>query len=271
VSKNSNSINDYMNKLTRAAIFAVGAALVAQSAQASFTANDLYLGFTDASATSDYIIDLGQPGAVGVGGSSVVDLSGSFSSGLFSSFLGVNSLTGVSAGVVGGESKGFPLPSVYDIYATSLRVGGAGNAGVAGSNLSGFIHSGNSISTSVAPLTGNPWAASGTGGALDSNKSWASFVAPTLTTGSFYGASGINPNSAFDNTGVLYEDLWGATSSSAYGYLGFFKLDLSGGALNSFTFTPNPNVVPEPTVLGLLGGAGILLLSLRRRLSGRNV
>ena len=40
---------------------------------AGFTINDLYLGFTQSSAASDYIIDLGQPGTVGLGGSSVVD------------------------------------------------------------------------------------------------------------------------------------------------------------------------------------------------------
>ena len=44
------------------------AGLVSQVAQAAFTTNDLYLGFTLATAQSDYIIDLGQPKAVGVRG-----------------------------------------------------------------------------------------------------------------------------------------------------------------------------------------------------------
>ncbi len=260
--KNSKSINNYMKKLKRAAIFVVGAALASQSAQASFTANDLYLGLNSAGASSDYIVDLGQPGVVGVGGSSVIDLSGDFSLSLFNSVF-ASGPTGVSMGVVGGQSQ---FPSSYDLFATALRVGGAGDPAVAGSNLSGFNHSQSSIGSAEVALTGNPFPAAGNGVA-DSSKSWTAFVSPTFTANTFYGASGINPSSAIDGSGVIYEDLWKATPGSPYTYLGYFTLNLNGGN-SSLTFSPQ--AVPEPTTLCLLAGGGLLLLSVRRRFNRQN-
>ena len=50
-------------------------------------------------------------------------------------------------------------------------------------------------------------------------------------------------------------------------YKGYFTLDLTGGS-PSLTFTPQ--AAPEPTVLGLLGGAGLLLLSFRHRFNRKN-
>src|SRR6516162_11394118 len=82
---------------------ALASASVAQVARAGFTVNDLYLGFTQSSAQSDYIIDLGQPSTVGVGGSTVVDLSSDFSFATFNSiFTGVP--VGVTVAVVGGDN-----------------------------------------------------------------------------------------------------------------------------------------------------------------------
>jgi hypothetical protein len=252
-----------MKKLTSAAILVVVGASLA-SAQVSFTANDLYFGLNDASAPSDYIIDLGQPGVVGVGGSSVVDLSGDISLSVFDSVF-TSGPTGVSMGVVGGQNQGQPSPS-YDLFVTALRVGGAGVPAVAGSNLSGFNHSQSSIATTEVTLTGNPWPTAGNN-VVDSTKSWSAYVSPTFTAHSFYGASGINPSSAIGSSGILYEDLWKATPSSAYSYLGYFTLNLSSGN-SSLTFTPQ--AVPEPTVCSLLGGAGLLLLSLRRQFNRKS-
>jgi hypothetical protein len=249
-----------MKQSTKAVILAAGAALISQAAQASFTANDLYLGFSSVNAPSDYIIDLGQPGAVGVGGLTPVNLSGDFSMPLFSSAF-TSGATGVSMGVVGGQNQ---FPSSYDLFATALRVGGAGNVALPGSDLSHFNHSANSIGNSEVTLAGNPFPTAGNG-IVDPTKSWSANVAPTFTAHSFYGASGINPSSAIDGSGVIYEDLWEATSSSPYTYLGYFTLDLSGANPN-LTFTPTP----EPTTISLLAGAGLLLLSFRRRFNRTN-
>jgi hypothetical protein len=235
-----------MKRLTKAGVLAVGVALASQAAQAQFTANDLYLGFTQSSASSDYLIDLGQPGVVGVGGSSVVNLSSDFSMSLFTSIF-TGGATGVSMGVVGGQSH---FPSSYDLFATAPI----------GSNLSGVNHSQSTIASAEADLTVLPFPTAGSGVA-DSTKSWNANVSPTFTASTFYGASGIEPDSAIDNTGIINEGLWEATPTSAYSYLGYFTLDTTGGN-PSLTFTPS--AVPEPNTYALGGFALLLCLLLRR-------
>ena len=264
-----------MKKLTSAAILIGGAILASQSAFAqtqTFTANDLYFGFENynGGATEDYIIDLGPASGI-VGGSSPVDLSGDFSLSDFNAVLGGSA--SLNAGVVGGSQYN---PPGWDIYATQLRSGGPGNPAMPGSVMStseGPISTfGESqISTSIAALSTLNAPTAGIG-LLDTSLSWTSDVepAPNQAIQTFYGNSGIDPSSAIGSGGVLYEDLWKATATytqgGAFQYEGYFTLDLSGGSPN-LTFTPNPTAVPEPTVLGLLGGAGFLLLSFRRRLS----
>ncbi|HTQ50230.1 MAG TPA: hypothetical protein VMJ12_05925, partial [Candidatus Acidoferrales bacterium] len=69
-----------MKKITTAAVLFCGAILISQSALGQFVANDLYMGFENQAGggSSDYIINLGAASGI-VGGSSVVDLSTSFS------------------------------------------------------------------------------------------------------------------------------------------------------------------------------------------------
>ena len=244
-----------MKRFTKTAILTAGLSVAAMTTHAAFTANDLYLGFSSPSASSDYIVDLGQPGSVGVGGSSVVDLSTYLSQSLLNSAFATEP-AGVSVGVAGGQSQ---FPSSYSIFATSLRLGGPGNPAVAGSDLSSFSHSANTISSSVSDLSQVALPATGTG-VLDAGKSWNTHVL-TLSPGSFYGDSGINPNAVMDGSGVIYEDLWGATAGNAYSYLGFFSLNV-GGAQPSLSFTPT--VVPEPTVGALACVGGLCLFALRQ-------
>jgi hypothetical protein len=251
-----------MKQFTKAAILAMGVVLASQAAKASFTANDLYLGFSSASASADYLIDLGQPDGVGIGGSTPVYLSGDLSASLFNSAFASGPL-GVNMGVVGGQNQ---FPSSYDLYATALRVGGPGDATVAGSDLSGFSHSAVAIGNAEVTLTGNPFPTAGNG-AVDPSKSWTANIAPTFTSSSFYGASGINPNSAIDSSNVLYEDLWNSTPNNPFTYLGYFTLDVSG-ADPILSFTPSTVAVPEPTSAALMTGAGLMLLILQRRMKG---
>src|SRR5579872_4831500 len=108
-------------------------ALVASSsprvAHAGFTTNDLYLGFSQPSSQSDYIIDLGQPKTIGVGGSTVMDLGSHFSQSTFNSvFTGAN---GVVMAVVGGSTA----VGAYDVYATQIRSSGIGNPALPGSSI----------------------------------------------------------------------------------------------------------------------------------------
>jgi hypothetical protein len=84
-----------------------------------------------------------------------------------------------------------------------------------------------------------------------------------LATGSssFVGKTGVNPAGTLDSTGVMYEDLYSATTGNPYAYQGFLTFDYNN---DSLTFTPSTLAVPEPSVYGLVG-AGFLMLALRHR------
>jgi hypothetical protein len=255
-----------MKKLTTAASLFCGAVLASQSVFGQYIANDLYMGFQNQAggAASDYLINLGGASGI-VGSSSVVNLSGDFSLSDFNAVLGASS--SMFGGVVGGSNGNPP-----DLYATQLRSGGAGVPSVPGSSSPATFYKGdlligyNDLSqlSLVAPAAGT--------GVLDTSKAWVNFVEPTFANSTFYGSTGINPDSSVGSSSVLYEDLWYNSNSSSsvkkpFTYEGFFTLDLTGNS-PSLTFTPA--AVPEPSTLGLLGGAGLLLLSFRRRWSGRN-
>ncbi len=254
----------YMKKLTRAALLFCGAALVSPSAFGQFIANDLYMGFQNkaGNGTADYMINFGAASGI-VGSSSVVDLSSDFSLANFNAVLGASS--SMFGGVVGGSNGNPP-----NLYATQLRIGGAGTPSLPGSASPASFYKGDLLlgysDLSQLALTAP---AAGTG-VLDTSRSWESFVEPNYAPGTFYDDTGINPDSAIGSGGVLYEDLWYDSNSSTsvkkpFTYAGFFTLDLTGSS-PSLTFTPA--AVPEPSTLGLLGGAGLLFLSLRRRMSG---
>jgi hypothetical protein len=261
-----------MKKLTTAALLVGGAILASPSAFAqTFVQNDLYLGFQNSAGggTADYIINLGAASDF-VGQSSVIDRSSDFSMSLFND----PSLQGTSAqifgGVVGGENYSSGGGTAY-IFATQLRTSNIGNPAVAGSSLNVFATQAqdNSAESALSQLNA-PDAGSGL---LDSTKSWEAYVEPTATPSTFYGTLPVNPDSAVSTSSVLYEDLWETSDSGdvrgsqgqPFQYVGYFTLDLTGGS-PSLTFTPQ--AVPEPTVLSLLGGAGLLLLSFRRRWVG---
>jgi hypothetical protein len=237
-----------MKQLTKAGILAVSAALISQAAQAQFTANNLYLGLTQSTATSDYLINLGAASSI-TGQSTVVDLSNDFSLGVFNPIF-TGGATGVSMGVVGGAAH--PPSTTYDIYTTAPI----------GADLSGFSINSANLASSVQDLTAIAFPSVGPG-VGDTNKMWTTYVAPTLAAGTFYGDSGINPDSAIGGSGVINEGLWEATAYSNYAYLGYFTLDTTG-ASPSLTFT-SINVVPEPTTASFLIGGGLLLSMIRRR------
>ena len=250
-----------MKQLTKAWILAAGAAVVSQVAQAQFTANDLYLGFVGVGATSNYVINLGPVSPLLSQGHTPTDLSSDFSLSAFVStfslFTGGN-ITNVSMGVVGGAVSG---PTVRDLFATALRVGGAGYQGQPGSDLSGIPVNGSTIASAVSDITrvGLPAANSGTVlGAGDGN-SWSGNIAPTFTAGTFYGATSINPDSVFDASGVLYEDLWEApVANGPYQYVGYFTMNPTA---DSLVFTP----APEPAAVSVFAGGALLFGLLRWR------
>ncbi|HZI33554.1 MAG TPA: hypothetical protein VFF11_14535 [Candidatus Binatia bacterium] len=234
-----------MKRLAKAGVVAVGAALVTQAAQAAFTANDLYLGFTQSSASGDYLIDLGQASSI-TGQSTVVDLSSYFNMSMFTSIF-AGGAAGVDMGVVGGINQ---FPSSYDFYATAPL----------GADLSGNVYSSTSIGTAVGPIARLAAPAAGNG-INDTTKSWAANI-PVNSPNDFYGASGINPDLTIGGSGVLTEGLWQAVPGSTT-YLGYFTLDTTG-ASPSLTFT-SIQAVPEPGTASVLAGGALLLGILRWR------
>jgi hypothetical protein len=269
-----------MNKIKKTTLLAVAGLGLVSQAHAQFQNGDLVLGFTEAGKANEYIVELGNfQTVVGVGGSSVMDLSSHFNQ---SSFNGAfSTLSGANMGVVGG-SKLFAASFVYE---TALRTGGAGVPSVPGSTAPPQLaHAAgqNGLSAVVAML------ASGTalglsagndlvtprGGAGSANASWFNNVeSATPPSSSFFSATGYQPDQTASSS-IIYEDLWGTpttTASGAYNfnYMGYFTLDMSG-ANASLTFTPSAAVVPEPTTYGAIAGAGLLLLCLRRQFTRKS-
>jgi hypothetical protein len=266
---------NFMKILTRAALLVGGAILASQSIFAqTFVQNDLYLGFQNLNGggTADYIINLGAASGV-VSQSSVVDLSSDFSLSLFNSASLQGTSSKIFGGVVGAANSAFNSGTAV-VYGTALRTSNIGDPALAGSSAPAGLTK-QSIDNSTESAIGQLIAPSAGTGLLDNSKSWEAYVEPTLNSGSFYGNAGFNPDSGVSTSSVLYEDLWKTSDSGdargssgqPYTYVGYFTLNLTGSS-PSLTFTPQ--AVPEPTVLGLLGGAGLLLLSFRRRFNNKN-
>ena len=261
-----------MKNLTTAAVLIGGAILASQSAfaQTTFVQNDLYLGFQNQAGggSADYVINLGAASGI-VGSSTVVDFSSDFSLSLFDDVSLQGTSSQIYAGVVGGENSSAG-GGTADIFATQLRTSNIGNWAVAGSSLTATAprSQDNNAETTLAQLYYAPGAGTGV---LDSSKPWENYIEPANSSSTFLGAMGINPDSFFSPSTVLYEDLYetqatGPEGSGGYTYQGYFTLDLTGQN-PSLTFTPQ--AVPEPTVFGLLGGAGFLLLSFRHRFNNK--
>ncbi|HEX3624648.1 MAG TPA: PEP-CTERM sorting domain-containing protein [Verrucomicrobiae bacterium] len=264
-----------MKKLTTAAVLVGGAILASQSAFGatySSAANDLLFGFQNAagSGSEDYIINLGAASSI-VGQTSVVNLSSDFSSSDFEAVLGGSS--SMKGGVIGAAtiSTGGNNGSTADLYATQLRSSGAGTASVAGSAAPAGLTRAQDESaySAIGGTLATPTAGSGI---LDTTKSWEGQIDPGTASPSYHSVTGINPDSTVTASTVLYEDLWETTSSSltgskAFSYLGYFTLDAATDTL-TFTGADVATAVPEPATYGILAGVGMLLLALRRQLTG---
>ena len=241
-----------MKNLVTAAILIGGVLLVTSSAfaQVQLISDDLYMGFENQAGggSADYVINLGPASPI-VGGSTATNLSSFFSLSNFKTVLGT------SASMYGGvvaASNGSPP----DLYVTQLRSGGAGTPSVPGSTSPATFYKSDIIGgyNDLTQLTPLPTAGNGL---LDNGKAWESFVEPTLSSGSFYGDTGINPDSPVGTNTVLYEDLWFVSNNSnlskkPFTYVGYFTLNLTG--LNpSLTFTPTnaPASLTAPVIVSV--------------------
>jgi hypothetical protein len=259
-----------MKLLTRTAALLGGAILVSQSVLGqtySITPNDLLFGFQNQAGggTEDYIINLGSASSL-IESSSIVNLSGDFSLSEFDAVLGSSS--SLQSGVIGAANVGNSgQANTADLFLTQLRIGGAGNASFPGSSVSQALSRAQDntayadLGTLISPPAGT--------GTLDGSKTWESLVDPANSTGTFQSNTGMNPDSTVGTSTVLYEDLWGTSSSTLTGtqpfvYEGYFTLDLTG-ATPDLTFTPGVTPVPEPSNYLISSLGGILMLMLRFR------
>lgn len=255
-----------MKRLIKSAALVMGAALLSQvsaHAQASLygAPGDLILGFTGGTGGNDYIVDLGQPNLAPGAHTSLSNPN--FTSGALSA-AGFSTVSGANAGVVSSDlGAGGP----QFVYLSTAHNGhpavGTSNGGQIGAG-SGIVSSLAMDSTLTATIARND----------PGQTAWSEIIAQNPTTGgtavpgNFTFQMGDNPMTTISGTSLV-EDIWNSTSTpGAYHLLGTLTVNF-GGANPVATFDAAAPV-PEPSTYGLIAGAGLLLVSLRRQFSAKN-
>ncbi len=258
-----------MKKLQFAALLTLtGLGVLAQSAQAAvttFNTGDLFLGFRqDNNTTADILIDLGPE----------ANFRDNYPIGNLNSIIG----TGLGSLLTSSFGSGW-------FTDTTVHWGIMGSSGATGVTVNGILENPNTlyISNPETNLTPPVSASSNTQNGVNNNvvtmksqwigktvptgllngfvetpsaSSWAGFASAQFGDNGQFATFEDNPNvsSALD----LYRLTRSSSTSSADGLKGTFTINSSG--------TVFYGTVPEPTTaVTLLGGAGMLLLSRRRR------
>jgi hypothetical protein len=245
-------------------MLAASVAAAAQAARAQIAPGDLLLGFTSPTASTDYVVDLGQ----GFSSTSVthlgshIDLAQFTTGGAFPG--GIN---GVSVGALFGSGGS---GAAGDYAAVSLlRLGGAGSPGFAGTESAPKTPSGGAF-VSAAANAGNGITL---GFPAPGASSSFTFNSTELNPGTFANNLQLDPRSVVSGSTIeldLFEStrlapVGRSTPASAFDFAGSLTIDFSG-ASPVVDFTP-ATAVPEPSTFSLIAGAGLLLISLRRQLS----
>jgi hypothetical protein len=219
-----------MRKQIKLAALAAAAGMVAASAQAANYNSDLIVGFTSGSG-SDFVYDLGAESSLTAG-----------ETWNLSSFLGSFTLSSVQWGVIGDKLN------IGTAWATTTGLFTPGTIG----NLQTL----SPIDSATATIYGNlPAAGAGQNASVDHtfDASWnVETINPDLD--SDYVNQFVNPNVTGEVSDYFYSV---KDNGSDPTLVGNFSLDGSG------TLTFNP--VPEPSTIGLITGAGLLMLALRNK------
>jgi hypothetical protein len=230
---------------------------------------DLVLGFTGnplAGVTADYVVDLGALSSLS--SSQISHLGGAINLGQFGTG-GTPAIGSMNVGVIFGQGSA----QTGDFAGLSQLRTGSSAAGVVGSEAApatpsggGFVTQADSAAASLllgTPGNGNTFSFTGQGN--------------TLTPGGFANVLGVNPLVSMPGSTIaldLFETTRLAstgrtTPASPFTYIGTLNLNLSGpSAVADFTPAGFVAAVPEPSTYGLVAGAGLLIVSLRRQLCG---
>jgi hypothetical protein len=265
---NTKPIRKIMKRLTKSIVLFAALAMASQVARAQNpNSGDLVLGFTSTATAdvNDYIVDLGSLSTLVANG--VTDLS---------SFVNLSTLnstiSSVSARSV-GAIYGAPLGVTGDTAAlTVLRTGNNASGSQGTESAPGTPGSGNLVSSAGNQMTsillGTPVKTSGNS---------MTFAGGVNNANSFSQDLGTSCLASF-TTSTISLDLFETTRlapsgrntpASPFSYVGTLNIDVTGpNAVVDFVAAGTS--VPEPASFGLLAGAGLLIVSLRRKLSRAN-
>jgi len=215
-------------------LLTVAAAAVTSSLQAAYVSGDLLVGFTSAGAANDYIFDVGSYATLFNG--ETWSLANTGASGNFTT----SQFSAADWGVIGA------LSLTHTIYSS------AGSAGVPVENPNAF----NTIKLNVSSTGQSSTSGSATAPGQTTANSWYSQTdQPNGTPGNYFFNNLDNPNNKVNVAANLYAN---DNLGDAATLLGDFTISADG---NTLTWT----AVPEPTAYAILGGFGLLALTLRRR------
>jgi len=252
-----------MKKSYKVAIAAVAAVigLASQGAYAQ-SAGDLLLGINnnDSGGTADLVVDLGTFANLNAHQNTAFSL-GVNNTTLASDLGGTGGPASYNVGIVGAKS----VPTGTSSLFVSVKDNGTGTASAQGSTTPPSLSQAN-----YGSALGNVFPAVVTG----NNTTFTVNIAKDPTTvgtgdSSFSANTGINPLANVGGNSVvldLYREQSAGTPGS-WSYLGDILVNFS---TDTYTFDPVAAPVPEPATYGVIAGAGLLMLALRRQFVRKN-
>lgn len=257
-------MKNHLYKAVLAAALGLAGATAAH-AQNQAPSNDLLLGFTSPNATSDYIIDLGQ--LLGASAEQITLTAGQYSDSTFTSDLGSEITAGTTYAGIFGSKAG----SAGDVItsSTSTPFGGVAQSHTildAAASYPSSVALGSVAKTGQSVYNDISTAPGQSGNNANSFGEYEPEVLQTVSSSEGTGGS------VLDLT--VYEATYGLTTSTAFADKGYVSIlfgsdgDIQGVAWDEAATAPVTSV-PEPATFGIFGGIGMLLLGLRRQLTGK--
>lgn len=264
-----------MKRLINTSLLAVASAAVLAAPAARAASTDLILGFNETGVSSDLVLDLGPASSALSGGS--ITLPAGFVS-TFNSLFAVHGSGNTVNMTVAGSAFTSSSSTANALWVSQGSGVALGGRTVVASALATIQNDMNGLIANNALTAGN-----------------STTINPNSASTSFSQEVGLPSDQTQPGTSVagqlnavlslaasstpIAEELFGFNSTvpvvvgkttvqtGTLGAMGTFTFDPSAnGGQGSLVFAP----VPEPTTYGLIAGAGLLVLSLRRQLSQKS-